>query len=372
MKIKAAPLLLCAFIASWWGLFLLPEIATPTPLVDDSVLLMPKPVIAHDHLSTIHKKDLLDALTGDVNKMETLIRDWDVDAQVLQALGAKEIKRLPPEALPRLHTLMQRVHKEEGTPKLYYPQTFLAAGILLALAPHTHITALPAGFRVQRHIYPEELTAKIPLDVNHILTEAATPPGSTIAFISPLSHPPTLHALKRRGIQLIDLGNVTEIDHLAQSIALCGKWTGREERAELLNLFVQAAVMALENRLQIHRLDDVAYLEYRTTLTVPTTRTLAGNLIDRLKLSTPFKSSSDYGFTTPVEFEELQRVRPKTLIIAVSHSKQKEELLARPVIANLIKNGSKAYFVQRGTYETASQFFLLGYFDLCSILAARA
>jgi len=342
-------------LAIWWWLAFAPQ---PSKPIDVSPQVTPSPLANIPLLSPLDRELLHRALAGDFQLMARLIMDWEVDAQLLIDQG-KSVKRLSREELLRSQSLSRQL-KQADTSQRFLPQTYVAASILLALVGPQQIVALPKGLRLQKQLYPPELTNAIPLDTDRYNAEKLYLAQPDIAFVSGrYSHPSTLQALKNQGIKIAAIESlVGSLQDIKKTIAFIGENAGRSEHAELLNLFIDAAFAAIDNRYQAKN-PDVLYLSYFEQFYLPSPDTIACELLTRQGVSLPMKLSY-----APLEREILQILDPKIVLISTS------ENAAIPSLHHLkaVQEG-RLYFLDDDVQQTPTQYVVLAYFDLVDALA---
>ncbi len=314
----------------------------------------------------VEREKLLLAVNGNSNLMCALIAKWDLEAQSLIDNGIPSIQRLKPVELREVFTLWQSSGEESAGS--FYPQTYLAAGILMALASEKAILALPKGFRTQSAIYPKDKTDLIPYDADPYHLEAIGNAEDITAFISPYSHPNTIMALRQRAIRTVNLGAVQSPEDLKAAIHTVGKTVGAQKKSALLSYFIDAALMAMNNHLKslsTQVTPNVLYLNYRTFFSAPNQKTLAGNMLKQLDINLTLAKEDSEDWETPLEIEDILSIDPDCLILSTTRS----NYILQPPLSNLkaLKN-QRVYFVDKTIQETPSQHFLLGYFDLYAIL----
>ena len=224
-------------------------------------------------LSPLNRGTLKKALDGDVGLITQLIADWEVDAQLLELSGRTSIKRLPREQYLRSQIIgrqilnlpsdsLQRVRDLERdsividdlgmplefchTPQRILPQTFVSASVLLALTTPQQIAALPKGLRGLKSLFPEALTNQIPYDLDRYHSEKLFLSAPEVAFVADYSNPSLLSALQAQGIRLFTLKHTNRIEEVAHVLKRIGHVVDRSLEAELLTMFMEAAMFAIE------------------------------------------------------------------------------------------------------------------------------
>lgn len=237
------------FVLSWWSLAFNESTGCSVPLKREIPLekqhLVP--------LSTLSREAIESALKGDLHMMLRLVQEWQVDAELLELSGVGSVKKLSKEKY--LHALALGRHllnlKEGDGQSQFLPQTFASASILLALSPHEEIVAIPKGIRELTTLYPKSLTDRIPLNAERDFSEKLFLKKPDVAFVSNYSHPATLEALKNQGITLFTLPALDTVSDIIDAIGQVGDVTGHPLKAELLQLFVEATFLAIDNRIEI-------------------------------------------------------------------------------------------------------------------------
>jgi len=343
------------FIATWWGLaFIRPSSYAPAQF-------LPAPQVDHPRLpfSSIDRAVLRHALDGDVPSMIQLIARWDAEAEWYEREGGTPDRLTRDEYIDAFRSADGAESLGEGS---YFPQTYLACGILSALVEPKTITALPSGLRRQRDIYSEELISGVPLDADLHHMEGATRGEKTLSFISFYSDPSTVNLLQERGAELAILNPTLTFSKLSRAIEQVGTKIGNPRKGRLLSLFTKAAIYAINNRLKEVSTDRVLLLTQSTLLTLPTENTLLGHLVKELGLNAQFRRPGILDWSVPVEMEELIKHAPKTLILAKAPSQP-------PMNLPLEKN---VFCIDKDLLDTPSQYIVLGYYDLYTILAGAS
>ncbi|NGX57909.1 MAG: hypothetical protein K940chlam3_00808 [Chlamydiae bacterium] len=349
------------FIFAWW-------ICAFTEYSDTAsrqVLPVTQKAPFHSEVTPIDRDKLFRALNGDFDLMTRLIVEWDLEAQILEEKGYPGIRRLEREKI--LALLRDDSRNEKGTSESFFPQTYLSAGILLALIDETKITSLPRGIRNQNHIYASQKLQNITYNADPRSLETIGNGDHTLAFISPYSQPCTIQVMEQRGIPMVDLGSVTTEADLKQAIVTVGQNVHTESKAFILSSFIDATLFALDNHLATrkNRDSEILYVNHHTTFSAPNQKTLTGNFLKRLKINETLfeKQNDDWGI--PLEIEDIVALDPDCIIFSGdSNSLQPLNSLSELQAA---KNG-QVYFVDQATQETQSQHCLLGYYDLYDIL----
>lgn len=341
------------FIALWWWIAIHEEKSR----FPKAALLLPKSKLETPHLSTLTRDELKRALEGDIDTMISLANSWNVDAAILEKMG-KKAKNLSSDELLKMQLLRRVVSHEPNRDIAFFPQTFLSAALLLTIAPGVEITSLPDGFRRQREIYSDSFTCSVPLDTDPGKNETFLSLKPTVAFLAPYSHPAVRSNLEERGVHLVEGKTVSSFDDLYDAIRITGSLTGEEERAEILSLFVKAALFHFQNRIPQSE-KELLYLKASSTLAAPRRDTLLGNFLG---------DCNSFSLTTKT-LEEVITKKPKKIFLSSSdHERALMELSSQSGFHALLKEGTTFCFVDWHTQETLSHFFLLACFDIVSLL----
>jgi len=346
------------FIFAWWCAAFLGHVRT-TP----AYVFHAKKLPFNSDVTPIDRTRLFLALNGDFDLMTRLIVEWDLEAQMLQEKGYTNVRRL--ERAQILSLLRQSTFHATPITRRYFPQTYLAAGILLAMCDEASLTSLPKGVRQLEQIFVSEKVDRIPSDSDPRSLEAIGSPHNTLAFISPYSQPCTLQVMEQRGIPMVDLGCITTPSDLQTAIETVGQVVNSPEKANTLSLFIDATLLALDNHLATRRsmYRDVLYVKHHTVFSLPTRKTLIGNLLSRLKINDPFVDTQPDDWSLPLDIEDIVAFNPTCIICSGPDTIPLERLKDVPAA----KNG-QIHFVDQTTQEFPSQHFLLGYYDLYDIL----
>jgi iron complex transport system substrate-binding protein len=332
-------------------------------------------------LSSLNRPELASALRGNYPLIVKKIVDWDVDAILLENAGHTQIQRLPAPTLQRCHLLLRQMKSGEArlinNSKKYLPQTYVSAGILLTLLPPEAIAALPAGIRKSTQLYPEALTVKIPMNLDKFETEKLYMMKPEVAFVSNVySDPNRIQALKNQGISVVFTSGLSTISDIQRTLELIGSTVGKAEEAELLSIFIEASLMAIENRLHAtispEQMDHISkhmlYLCYNTKFQHPLNMTVTHSLLQRLHLS--FVRNNLYNKTTLAQ-EDLLQMNPDYLILSSSHKSRVENILQLyPALRDLKAiQQHNLMWLDDDVQQTPTHHVVLAYFDLVNALA---
>lgn len=394
---------IAASISLWWYCFLPPiryEEAPVHKVAKQLQSLDSSPI----PLSPLNRSQLQEALRGNVSTMHQLMLQWEADADLLESAGVTGVLRplaqKRQEARLLAHSLLfapssqlellrkertqSYVQDDHGTrlstqtPALrILPQTFTAAHILLALVDHGSLVALPSGLRTHPHLFPDAVYESIPLDANRYRGEELFSSRPDLAFVAFYSLPSVCQALEQQGVPLFLLNHMDSSYEVSDAIERLGQVCGRPLKGRLLSLFVDAALMALDNHLLAQRhysgqkAPRLLYLRRYNSYTSPDPASLNGSLLLRQGLTHWMLSQhSETSGSKILGIEEIRQLDPDCMILAGSpagaalNSLQKE-----PGFAGLkaIKEG-RVYAVDADIQDEPSQFFVLAYFDICHCL----
>jgi iron complex transport system substrate-binding protein len=330
-----------------------------------------------DFLSPLQRDELQKALSGDTHLMSALINAWDIDAQLLEQKGVPSIERLPQGRFLRSQVLGRLFTKglawnPSGSALKFLPQTYVSASFLMAFVPSEQIVAIPKGLRKLTQIYSAAFMERIPYDIDRYHTEILFQAHPDIAFVAHYSDPATLQTLQDQGIRLFFLKDVDSLESIQNGIQAVGNAAGVPEKAELLALFIESALLNMDNRLRALRSTDfpnILYLDYYEKFALPTEKTLKGKLLKRLGINSFLNTAAD-AWSLPFTREELAAHNPSALIIAASNgSSLKEQVTKDPSLAQVgaIAKGH-VYTVDEAIQDSPTQYMVLAYYDLFRIV----
>lgn len=376
-----------------------------SPQIKEIAPLKEPPPKFLSYLSPLKREQLHEALAGNVSLMTSLIADWDVDARILESQGLLNVKRLSREKFLKSQMigrdLQTNTHEElkriQGKflkqavcddlghsfnlpfpSQKFLPQTYLAASILLSISPSDDIVAIPHGLRFQQNLYPLAITEKIPFDIDRYNSEEIFQQKPEIAFIANYSHPSILQTLRNQGIRLFTIKSIDTIAQIAETINKIGHIANRPLEAELLNLFMESALFAIDNHLTaLSRSFDasprVMFLNHMTQFSAPTQITITGQLIELLK-SQQFNfihlhPKARNKWMIPLSQEEIVKLNPDCLIVATEN---KESALLQiqksQALQSLTAIRNNKLFVIDQAPHAPTQYYVLAYFDLAEAL----
>lgn len=355
----------------WWAAF---HATIPHHKTLEVSSISPSPIPLSENLSAIHRDDLLKALQGDYELATQLINTWDVDARILQAYGTSvnrftHSRFLISQILGR--TIRNSLSGEERKLK-FLPQTYVSASFLMALVPPEQIVAIPKGLRKLTSFNNEKLMAQIPLDIDRYQTENLHRAHPDIAFVARYSDPATVETLHNQGIELIYHKNISSVEDVQETLLMVGQIAQKRSEAELLNSFIDASLLNMDNRLtklkDKNPLPKVVYIDYFGSMSIPTEHTLKGHMLRRLGINA-FHDNISTHWSIPYTYEELITYNPDVLILSSGHAGFKQQLLNDPALKNIeaVKKG-RVYSVDPDIQDSPTQYLVLAYFDLYTIL----
>lgn len=390
------------FVLLWWGCAFLPLTRvnpvnqTVEPSAERSL------VQAAPYLAPLSRQKIHEALLGNIDLMLSLMAEWDTEAQLL-ALVDQNVQRLPASKYLRGQLIGRQMQARgkgsalETPPELttvvddagsalslttdrtrFLPQTYVAASFLIALSPPEQIVALPKGFREQTQVIPAAYANRVLMDIGPYQTELLAQYKPQLAFVAPYTLPATRQALLGLGAELFVIDRVDTIETIQSSLKRVGQAVGRAEEAELLALFMEAALCALDNRLnnacpyRSNERPDTLYLNYYAKFSAPTCRTLTGHLLGRLGLNTfpALAKASEDSWQISLEVEKIVEINPKAIILSSTHEASlKTMVLQHPALQQVsaVRNG-RVYTVDEIVQDSPSQFAVLAYYDLVKVL----
>ena len=390
------------FILGWWSFaFHTPPTSPPFPLLT-SVSAPQLPTLSH-----LERFSLQKALLGDFDLMLQFIKNWNTDASVLERSGVKAIKKLSTKKLLQAHDLYHLIHQSspqnlkhlnrmlatkhlvDGSEALVeipdlvsslLPQTYMAATFLLAIADPQEILAIPRGMRELTQLYPSPLLDLIPKNIQYYQGEKLYLASPSLAFISLYSHPPSLEAMRRQGIPFFVLSTPNNLTDIFKALRQVGHASQHVLEARLLHIFMEAAFLMIDNRLQtLHSKADHLPLQMllylyceESSYKIPTLKSLSGQLLQRAlhhnpSFISPWLSETDFNWRLPFEQEKIRQTAPDCLILA--HRQSKPSLNVDYFQGIPACEKQKLFYIDETVQESPTQFIVLAYFDLFQILA---
>jgi len=334
--------------------------------------------------------------------------DWDVDARILEKHGLLNVRRLPREKFLKAQMIgrkllnsnsqdLQELRKKfcsksiiddsglsfdaDYSFKKFLPQTYISASFLLSLTEPENIVAIPQGFRHQKELYPETVTDRIHLDINRYNSEKIYQSKPDIAFVANYSHPSTLQALTNQGVPLFTLNAIDTLPEIKNAIKRIGHVIQRPLEAELLTLFMESAMLAIDNRLLAmshaviaeHGSPRIMFLQHLSQFSQPTLKTITGQLLGRLdsqKFTFVFTHQNQRNqWMIPVEQEQVVNINPDCLIVATSNSEALEQQFSSSTAFQSLSatKNNKVYFID-DTPQAPTQYVILAYYDIADAL----
>lgn len=345
-------------ILGWW-LFAFYATGHPLPPIPN-----PQVRIQIPNSTQWEQATLRDALLGDTVLMRQYLLLWDEENKLNQTAY------LSPEELNRALQLCDFEASPTAHAERFFPQTFNAASFLLALVGKDQICSLPEGLRRHTDLYPDEICATIPSESNRHRAEILSQQNPKAAFVSNYSDPYTIEMLQQQGIAMIALEAENTLEAIQNGIISVGAVTDRMEKAELLTLFVKAAMLTIDHRANYvmgQRTGPVVFVYYQMGLQVPTSKSLTGYLLKRLKVDV---AHNPIGWRLPMSEEKLIAASPESLVIITDDpSTTHSQLFLSPALAQLdaVKQGRFCYIANHIQHQS-NQFIVLAYLDLVEAL----
>ncbi|MEC7840001.1 MAG: ABC transporter substrate-binding protein [Chlamydiota bacterium] len=351
---------------------------------------------------SLSRTEIKQAIDGDITVMGKLISEWDIEAEILEYKGYDNVKRLDRQDFIRSQIMTKTLCKADpseieiirfqqrqrvvidntGHPldlslpyHKFLPQTYLSAGILMALIDPSQIVALPKGLRNQTSIYPEKTTSQIDTDIDSFHCERISLTAPDIAIVAQYySHPSTLQALSSQGIEMFCMGNICDIKDVKKSISDLGQICNRPLKSELMNIFIEAALNAIDNkRLTIEDSIDLAsvlIVNHHTQYSLPGTKTLTFSLMKRMGIpvnSTLFNGSiDDHAWSVPLQEEKIIGMNPKHLLIITLPNESILDYFYQTELFDHIdaSKNRNVTILDEQVQQSPSQYIVLAYYDI--------
>jgi iron complex transport system substrate-binding protein len=402
-------LALClALTVAWWAIAFRQDNRLPPPQIsEEAVSLSPEFISLRDSLSAWKRSDLLEALAGNAQMQTRLIKGWDQDAVRLASSDVSRVERLAggeiaeagelgrvlttgtDEELEQLRNRYRRGgHSASAALKRprFVAQTYASADLLLSMVDSDQIVAIPRGIRKKNGLHPLEVTDKIPLNADRTDSERIFLAKPDIAFVAPYSQPSTVEVLRRQGISLFTLSDVKEIDRLIEEIAMLGQIIDRPAKGRLMQIFLQAAVLNIDNQASFIQQkhgnwpDHLLYLYVLSGLSTPGPDTLIFSLMKRLGVEkvTAYRISSSSGgsWKIPITMEEISALDPDGIVLCTSKEDGEtrvNQLLTEPALENVAaRRRRQVIAVDEEVQTSPSQYAVLAYYDLFQAAAQVA
>lgn len=357
----------------WWGVAFHtdpPSTASAVNTEQQSGANIP----AYKQLSSFSREDLKEALSGNFTMMAALIHDWDIDARYLKSLGVPGIAVLPPEKILESQLIARTLKAKTTTPSgRFLPQTYVAASFLLAIADPSQIVALPKGFREQTTLYPRKMTEGIPLDIDRHHSESLLLSQPDLAFIAPYSLPSTVEALRNQGIKLFSINSLDTFEEICKVLMQVGEAVDRPQEALLLRTFMEAAMLATDNRLafenQTRPLPKTLYASYHSSFSLPTRKNLTGQLLMRAGVMEHMEELEMYviqqQWSVPIDQEKIVNFKPDCLIISSDNTQGlMKRIDSDPAFEGLRSSCRRIAYVDEDIVNSPTQYIVLAYYDL--------
>lgn len=373
------------FIGIWW--FQAFSTKQPVEKMPISPLLVEGKSEKEDlflQLSPFSRTLIQSGLEGNASLMSQLISEWDLDAQILQTKGIAGIQRLSSTSYLESQILgrtLRKKKKEEKTRKLI-PQTFIAASFLFALVDPKEILAVPKGLKAIPQLFPAEKLQTIPLVIENLHAEQFYQLRPDFVFIAPYSHPPCVQVLEKMGIPLICGKDISCLEDVKNNLIHIGRVIDKQKEADLLKIFMDAALIAIDNRClalkSLMKTDNstfsLLYLHYHTHFTTPTGKTIVGQLLKRfsrhIKILGEENLDNNAEWSIQITQEQLAHLQPDCLLISTNNPAYvQNKLFSNQMMASLpaVKYG-RLFFLDNVIQEFASQYAVLAYYDLFETL----
>ncbi len=389
-------------IAIWWLAAFKNPVATETLNLNSPHETTVKKSIDYktDHLLKLDREEICKALNGDVVLMGSLIAQWELDSEILEYHGLANVKRLDRDDYLKSQLLSKTLLKyDESTLDVirekysespvidsmhrpfdchvgryrFLPQTFVSAGILLALVDVEQIVALPKGLRRHKHIYPTELTDQVDTDIDSFHTEKIFMCDPDLAFVAQhYSHPGTLDALNDQGIEMFSLDNIESVTDIQKFIRSIGHLCHRPLKADLLSIFIDSALNAIDNKRLIANkslnMSSVMVVNYHTHYSLPGTKTLTSQLLKRMGINQPhsLELTGEYEWSVPIQEEKIIQQNPEHLLIITLAGESNLDYFYQTNLSRFTSAGKlqQIRVLDDNAQQTLSQHIVLAYYDL--------
>lgn len=394
------------FVLCWWLLaFHRPvayEVRTPLPLEGQPARATPSiNSLEIDNLHHVDRDRLKKGLDGDVVTIGQLIIEWDLAAEIIEHGTEISMNRLSREDFLKAQLLVKTLtsmdHGSLNTlrnqhrlsllvddkgcpfdlsrpPEFFLPQTYLSAGILIALLEPESIVALPRGMRQQTDIYPKISTDIITQDIDSFHMEQLYSYRPDIALISErYTHPLTLQALDSQKIPKYHLPEVKTIEDIESLVCSIGHLCNRPLKAELMSLFMKAGVLAIDNERVVamynSKEEKILVLNYYSKFSLPGKNTLTHHMVNRIGIphSSMMVRASEDSWSIPISEEMIIQHNPdKLIIITSSDPKYVKDYFYQTSLFQFVKaaQNDNVEILNETIQQTISQYVLLAYYDL--------
>lgn len=390
------------FIFGWWTLAFQVPTSNAPPFV---IVTQTLPLSSHtllEALSPLSRDSLERALAGDFSLIPELVVCWEKDAEALIANGVEGVQRLspekiaqvkilgnllthtPPDLLRELNCRLNQDYLQDDCGVVFpikdeysrfFPQTYVSAHFLLAIAKPHEIVAIPKGLRHFKQFFSSNLLEMIKADTEEINSERLSLHSPHMAFIAPYSYPPFLQTLYNGQIPLYTLKNINTPGEIEEALLKVGHASNHILEAQLLALFMEASLLAIDNRLEAikeSRLLRVLYLTYHQHYALPTTKSLAGQLMSRAlshcyPLALGVIPESRQEWEIPFDQEQIEAAKPDVLIIAAAAPKAYVRACAHFHSPHMFRQ-KKLFCLDEATQNSPTQHIAIAYFDLYQTL----
>lgn len=394
------------FIIGWWGFAFRqsePPFSSPNTVHSQTLSLKTSQLL--QELSPLQREALHQALSGNFSKMFDLIEQWDLDAQILKRKGIQNIQRLSsdqycqaqilshlinhssPQVLRDLNCKMNLESIQDDTGKWikiedsyrrFLPQTFVAASFLLAIAQPQELISIPTGMRYLTQLYLPEKLAFLPNQP--LISEKLYLDHPHVAFVAPYSHPPALEMLRNHNIQLFNLKHLNKVSEIPEALLKIGHASNHILEAQLLAIFMEASLLAIDNRLQaLFEKSDLnsyrmLYLCYRENFTTPSSKCLTGQLMERAlahcpQISCPIPKNTE-NWLIPIDQEQILHSDPDFLLIATPFNSNRILHNALALKQSKAYKTNRIFFIDESIQDSPTQFIVLAYYDIYHALTA--
>lgn len=358
------------------------------------------------HLLQLDRNRIRTALEGDISLMASLIHEWEIDAEVLDSLGHKNVKRLDRNLFLKSQLIARTLLNGQSdcsaafqekslhtfviddmgipvdltaSPQSFLPQTHLAAEILLSLTPAEKITALPEGFKELTPFISKERMDSISRIFYRHNSEWLYSCRPDIAFVSLCySHPTAISIMKQHGIALFRIGEVSSIEAIKELIHKMGYITGSSLKAELMNIFIESALNTIDNKrcclapLLTEKRILVAF--YHAQFSLPGKKSMTYKLLERIgatpNLDFDPLGGSEEEWSHPLREEQIHLYNPEHIaIIATASDSAAVYFSTLPALkgTDAVLKGRIA-IVDEAPQKALSQYIVLAYYDLNNAL----
>ncbi len=395
-----------SFVFGWWTLALqAPSAPTKAASLSHAIDLSISTSALMAELGPLQRQLLHEALAGNTHLMIDFISQWDKEAAALSKRGVEGIQMLPKNDYLQAHAIAQLIHTstaghlnhlnrqfriktvydDAGNPfhlehscesTRFFPQTHLTASFLLAIAPLCEIIALPAGLRTLPQLYSPFLVNQIPDSSERYDSEKIFAKKPHLAFTAHYTHPSTLARLRKQGIPIFTIAHIDTLADIPQALLKIGHAANHPLEATLLARFIEASFIAIDNRLRAtHQLcctnvkpKKLLYLSHSSHYTVPTTRSLTGQLLQRAlfhfpTFTFPIKNSTTH-WSYPFEKENIHQSQADCVILSTKPG-LKDLPFDLAIFQDLpaFKNNS-LLCLDENVQTSPTQYIVLAYFDL--------